>query len=70
MMFVHAIPLLLSVLIGLLLGLMTWTLLRLRTHPAKDAPIRSSDDLYIGLLVLAILAVGAFLIYVFLGLGM
>lgn len=66
---VHAIPLLISILIGLLLGLITWGFLRARGHEFDRAPIEVRDDVLIGLLVLAAFALGIFLTYALLGLN-
>jgi len=66
MSFVHAVPLLLSVLVGLLLGLVTWESLRARRHEADDALMGMRDGFLLGLLVLAAFALGAFVIYLLL----
>jgi hypothetical protein len=64
--FMSAIPLMISVLTGLLLGLVTWGLLRLR-RSRKDAPMETDDDVLLGLLALAAFSLGAFLTYLLLG---
>lgn len=66
---VHAIPLLISILIGLLLGLITWGFLRAWGREFDRAPIEVRDDVLIGLLVLAAFALGIFLTYALLGLN-
>jgi hypothetical protein len=57
---ISAIPLLLSVLIGLLLGLLAWGLLRIRHRTDGDAVMESRDDVLLGLLALGAFALGAF----------
>ena len=66
MQFMSAIPLMISGLTGLLLGLVAWGSLRLR-RPRKDAPMETDDDVLLGLLVLAAFSLGAFLTYLLLG---
>jgi len=60
--FVNAVPLLLSIFVGLLLGLVAWAFLRLR-NPRQDTWFEMRDDILLALLVLAALAVGSFLTY-------
>jgi hypothetical protein len=67
MRFVSAIPLLLSILVGFLLGLVTMGVLRLRRHATEAASAGTSDDMLIGLLALAAFALGVFVTYVLLG---
>ncbi len=61
-------PLVISILIGFLLGLVTLGLLRLRHSPTEDSLPESGDGLLIGLLALAAFAMGIFLTYVLFGL--
>ena len=63
-----AIPLLISVLIGFLLGLVAWGVLQLQrqTDAARPAP---RDDVLLGLVALAAFALGAFLTYALLGMA-
>lgn len=62
------IPWLLSVLVGLVLGLVTWGLLRLRGE--NDEPQAACrDGALLALLALAAFALGAFVTYALLGLG-
>jgi hypothetical protein len=68
MKLVSAIPLLLSGLVGFLLGLVTWGALRLRCRTDDAQPV-THDDVLFGLVALAAFALGAFLTYVFLGIG-
>jgi hypothetical protein len=63
-----ATPLVISVLVGFLLGLVTVGLLRLHRVPAQDSLPGSSDALLLGLLTLAAFAMGAFLTYILFGL--
>lgn len=65
-----AIPLLISLLVGLLLGLVTVGLLRLRSHPTEGSWPAAGDGLLLGLLALAALAMGVFLTYLLFGLLM
>jgi hypothetical protein len=63
MSLIHTIPLLLSVLAGLLLGLITWGFLRVRRHATEDNFIETRDDVLLALLILASFFLGAFLTY-------
>lgn len=62
------IPLVISILIGFLLGLVTVGLLRLGRSPTEGSLPGTSDALLLGLLTLAVFAMGAFLTYVLFGL--
>jgi len=62
------IPLVVSILVGFLLGLVTVGLLRLRHSPTDGSLPESGDGLLIGLLTLAAFAMGIFLTYVLFGL--
>jgi len=62
------IPLLISILVGLLLGLVTAGLLRLRSHPAEGTWSATNDGLLLGLLALAAFAMGVFVTYLVFGL--
>ena len=62
------IPVLVSILAGLVLALVTWGLLRLRRH-GEDAQAASPDGALLALLAVAAFALGAFLTYALLGLG-
>jgi len=68
MKFSGAIPLLISLLVGLLLGLVTVGVLRLRSHPAEGSWPVANDGLLLGLLALAAFAMGAFVTYLMFGL--
>ncbi|MFN2292257.1 MAG: hypothetical protein ACK2UC_13775 [Anaerolineae bacterium] len=58
----NAVPLLLSIFVGLLLGLVAWAFLRIR-NPRQDTWFEMRDDVLLALLLLAALAVGSFLTY-------
>lgn len=66
MSYVHVVPVLLSTLMGLLLSLVTWGFLRVRNQEAGDTPMRSRDDVLLGLLMLAAFALGVFVTYLLL----
>lgn len=68
MKLVNAIPLLLLGLVGLVLVLVAWGVLGFR-HRAEDAFLETDNRILVGLLVLSILAFGAFLTYLLLGFG-
>jgi hypothetical protein len=57
---------LLSRLVGLLLGLVTWEFLRARRHKVGDALMGAQDEFILGLMVLAAFALGVFLAYLLL----
>jgi hypothetical protein len=63
-----AIPLVISILVGFLLGLVALGLLRLRHSPTEGSVSGTSDGLLLGLLTLAAFAMGIFLTYVLFGL--
>ena len=63
-----SIPLLLSVLVGLVLGLVTWGTLQLHRRTGDGQP-ETRDGILLGLVALAAFALGAFLTYVLLGIG-
>ncbi len=56
----HAVPLLISILIVALLGLMSWSIWKYQSDPADDAPMDSYDQMLMGLLILAAFALGVF----------
>lgn len=66
---VHAIPLLLGVLLGPVLGVLVWGFWRIRRRETGNAQIDSHDDLLVALSVLAAIAFGLFLACLLLGLG-
>jgi hypothetical protein len=65
---VHMIPLLLSLLVGLLLGLIAWGLWQTAKQKSGVALMGTRDDLLLGLLLLAGFAMGVFMTYVLLSL--
>ena len=65
----QAIPVLLAILMGLLFGLLTWGLLRMRSREAGEALIGIRDDVLVALLVLAAFALGVFLTYMVIAVG-
>ena len=66
MLWIHAAPLLLSLLVGLTLGLAVWGLVRGQDREAGIVWSQTPDGLLIGLLALAAFAMGAFVTYVLL----
>lgn len=62
------IPLLISIMLGFLLGLVTVGFLRPRHSPTGGSVPRSGDGLLLGLLSLAAFAMGVFLTYLLFGL--
>jgi len=66
----NAIPLLLLILIGLMLGLVAWGVLRLRRRTVDDALPETDNSILVGLLVLGVLGLVVFLAYLMLGVGM
>jgi hypothetical protein len=66
---VRVIPLLLSLLVGLLLGLIAWGLWRATSHESGGALMGTRDDLLLGLLLLAGFAIGVFLTYILLSIS-
>ncbi len=68
MQLVRLIPLILILLIALLLGLVVWGFWRARGQGIDDNPITSRDDVLLGFLVLAAVALAIFLVYALLGL--
>ena len=65
----NAIPLLLLILIGLMLSLVAWGVLRLRRRPVDDAIPETDNWILVGLLVLGVLGFVVFLAYLMLGIG-
>ena len=63
MSFAHVGPVLLSLLVGLLLGLVAREVLRVRRHRVGDALMGTQDGFLLGLVVLAAFALGVFLAY-------
>jgi uncharacterized membrane protein len=70
MKLMNAIPLLLLILVGLMLSLVAWGVLRLRQRAVDDALPETDNLILVGLLVLGVLAFAVFLAYLMLGIGM
>ncbi len=64
MPYAETVPFLLGVLITLLVGLLVWGLFRARARTSSNPPMGSRDDVFVGLLVLAAFAFGAFLTFI------
>jgi hypothetical protein len=65
----HAILFLLTILVGLLIGLMTWGFYQARNHKFDKALLAKRDDMLLGLVVLAAFSLGIFLTYALVGLS-
>ena len=63
----RVIPILLSVLMGAVLGLVAWGLQHSRSHVVGDSVMGTRGDVLVGLLVLAAFTLGVFLTYVLIG---
>ncbi len=63
---IQTLPLLLSVLVGLLIGLVTWGLVREREQRAVSPMVGMHDEVLLGLLALAAFASGVFITMVLL----
>ena len=68
MQFVQVIPLLLIMLVALLLGLVAWGFWRTRGQETNGISMASRDDVLLGFLVWAAVALVIFLVYALLGL--
>ena len=66
MLRVHVAPMLVSLLVGITLGLAAWGLVRRQDSDANIVWSPAPDRLLIGLLALAAFAIGAFVTYVLL----
>jgi hypothetical protein len=62
------IPLLLILLLALLLGLVAWGFWRTRGQEINGISMTSRDDVLLGFLVLAVVALAIFLVYALFGL--
>lgn len=58
-----AAPLLLSILVGLLLGIFAWSVVHMQANNRGNIWTETDESLLLGLLLLAALAFGAFLAY-------
>ena len=65
----HAVPVLLAILVGLLFALLAWGYLQLQSRRAGEALVGVRDDMLTGLLVLAAFALGIFLAYILIVVG-
>jgi hypothetical protein len=63
----NAMPLLLSAMVGYLLGLVTWGVVQRWQHSDRVSHGRSYDEILLILLALATFALGAFVTYIVLG---
>jgi CHASE1-domain containing sensor protein len=64
MISIYSVPLLLTILIGLLLGLIIWGFLQVRSHRRNEALLLETEgDLQLWLLALAGFALGIFVTY-------
>jgi hypothetical protein len=61
----HLAPLALSILIGLLFGLMAWGTLQARRTGDDDAPTEMGEEVLLWLLALAGFGMGIFLMYAY-----
>jgi hypothetical protein len=68
MSFADAAPLVLTIIVGLLFGLLSWELLRVWRHAGPEAGWETPDDVLVALLALAAFALGAFLTFLAIGL--
>ena len=65
----HAVPVLLAILVGLLFGLLAWGFLRVQGPNAGETLMGVRDDVLTGLLVLAAFTLGIFLAYILIAIG-
>ena len=63
---IHVIPVLLSVMVGLLLALVVWGFQQSSSHEPNAISTQPSRDVMIWLLVLAAFVLGVFIAYAFL----
>ena len=63
---VGAVPLLVSILVALSLGLVVWGVIRIRETSANDTTAGSRDDLLVGALILAAFSAGVFSTFILL----
>jgi ABC-type amino acid transport system permease subunit len=68
MQFVRVVPLLLIMLVAFLLGLVAWGFWRTRGEEINDMPMTPRDDVLLGFLMLAAVALVIFMAYALLGL--
>jgi uncharacterized membrane protein (DUF441 family) len=65
-----AAPMLLAVMIGLIVALLLWGLVRVHGRQGGDAALETHDELIIGFVVLAAFVLGVFLAYFATGIGL
>jgi hypothetical protein len=70
MFFPHLVPVLLSLLVGLVLGVVTWSQVRARRQTSGGRGAEAGDDVLVAFMVLAAFGFGAFVTYVLLGTGL
>jgi hypothetical protein len=63
MVLTHGPPLLLALLLGPLIGVLAWGIWRYRRREAGSGPLGGRDDVLFMFMLLAALAIGAFLAY-------
>ena len=63
----NAMPILLGILVGAVLGLAVWGLQRSQSRVVGDSVMGTQGDVLLGLLVLAAFALGVFVTYVLIG---
>ncbi len=68
MQFVQVIPLILIILVAFLLGLVAWGFWRTQGQESNGIPMTARDDVLLGFLVLAAVALAIFLVYALIGL--
>lgn len=68
MSYAKAAPLLLFIIVGLLLGVLGWGLLRVWRHADREAVWETPDDVLVAFLALAAFALGVFLTFLAIGL--
>ena len=66
-MSIYVIPLVLVVLLGLLVGLLIWELVQSRRQSDDNELTEPRERLLVGLLILAVLAMGSFCAYLLIG---
>jgi hypothetical protein len=67
MAFGYAVPFIIGILVGLLLGFLAWQLLENRRHQVSDAGMTARDDMIWGLMVLSSFGLGIFLTIILVG---
>ena len=65
----HAVPLLLTILVGLVFVLLAWGFLRIQIHHEGEALVGARDEVLTALLLLAAFVLGIFLAYILIAVG-